>query len=166
MFSFAFNSQSVENAYPSYIKETIPPSSLGYETNNKYPLFPPKMADGRSVISSWNPESELNHKLKQEQGLYNSTNPNWEYRKFLQNNGYKIMEHNYYETANDTGGYLPNNSKEVKSFSERNAPNWFDSYGDTKKPKGYENSDLKELYLTREQLNARKIAPTYSIPKF
>ena len=159
--------QSVENAYPSYIKETLPPSSLGYGTNNQYPFFPPKMADGRSVISSWNPESELNHQLKQEQGLYNSDNPNWLYRRYLQNNGYKIMENNYNETANDTGSYLPNNSKDVQtSLSERNAPNWFDSYSDNSKPKGYQDSDLKELYLTREQLNARKVALTYSIPKF
>ena len=158
--------QSVENAYPSYIKETLPPSSLGYGTNNQYPLFPPKMADGRSIISSWNPESELNHQLKQEQGLYNSDNPNWEYRRFLQNNGYKIMEFNYNETANDTGGYLPNKPEVVQTLSEKNAPNWFDSYSDTSQPKGYENSDLKELYLTREQLNARKVALTYSIPKF
>ena len=68
----------------------------------------------------------------------------------------------YKETANDTGSYIPNKSKEVQtSLSERNAPNWFDSYGDTNKPKGYQDSDLKELYLTREQLNSRKISPTY-----
>ena len=166
MFSFASNSQSIECAYPSYIKETLPKSSLGYKTNNQYPMFPPKMSDGRSVISSWNPESELNNQLKQEQGLYNSPNSNWEYRKFLQNNGYKIMEKNYQETANDTGSYIPNKSKEVQTpLSEQNAPNWFDSYGDLKKPNGYQNSDLKELYLTREQLNARKVSPTYTIPK-
>lgn len=155
-------SQSVENAYPSYIKETIPPSSLGYDTNNKYPSFPPKMSDGRSIISSWNPESAVNHQYKEEQGMYSSENPNWLYRKFLQKNGLKIMENNFNETANDTGGYIPNKSKEVQtSLSERNAPNWFDSYGDTNKPKGYQDSDLKELYLTREQLNSRKISPTY-----
>lgn len=161
---FSFNSQSVECAYPSYIKETIPPSSLGYGTNNKYPLFPPKMSDGRSLISSWNPESVVNHNFKEEHGMYNSENPNWMYRKFLQKNGLKIMELNYHETANDTGGYIPNNSKEVQtSLSEKNSPYWFDSYSDTSKPKGYQDSDLKNLYLTREQLNSRKIAPTYTI---
>jgi hypothetical protein len=165
MFSFAFNSQSVECAYP-YIKETLPKSYLGYGTNNQYPLFPPKMSDGRSIISSWNPESAVNHKFKEEQTMYSSNNPNWFYREYLQKNGYKIMEKNYYETANDTGGYIPNKSKEVQSsLSERNSSNWFDSYGDTTKPKGYQDSDLKELYLTREQLNARKVAPTYTIPK-
>jgi hypothetical protein len=164
MFSFALNSQSVNCAYPSYIKETLPQSSLGYGTNNKYPLFPPKMADGRSIISSWNPESAVNHHLKDENGMYNSTNPNWMYRKFLQKNGYKIMEQNYQETTNDTGGYIPNKIVH-SSLSESNSPGWFDSYSDTTKSKGYEDSDLKELYLTREQLNARKVAPTYTIPK-
>ena len=166
MFSFASNSQSIESAYPSYIKETLPKSSLGYKTNNIYPIFPPKMSDGRSLISSWNPESAIDHKIKEEQGLYNSTNPNWEYRRFLQKNGYKIMEQNYQETANDTGGYIQNKSKDVQtSLSEKNSPSWFDSYSDTIQPKGYEDSDLKGLYLTREQLNSRKVAPTYSIPK-
>ena len=162
MFSFAFNSQSVENAYPSYIKETLPPSYLGYKTNNQYPLFPPKMADGRSIISSWDPESVVNHKFKEEQGLYNSSNPNWSYRQYLQKNGYKIMEKNYQETANDSGSFIPNKFE----VTHKNSPEWFDSYSDNSKPKGYQDSDLKELYLTREQLNARKVALTYSIPKF
>ena len=35
----------------------------------------------------------------------------------------------------------------------------YSSYIDTAKPQGYVNSDLKDLYLSREQLNARKTSP-------
>ena len=60
---------------------------------------------------------------------------------------------------------IVNKPEVVQTLSERNSSIWFDSYGDTTKPKGYQDSDLKELYLTREQLNARKVAPTYTFPK-
>jgi hypothetical protein len=39
-------------------------------------------------------------------------------------------------------------------------PYLYKSYEDTTKPIGYQNSDLKELYLSREQLDANRIAPT------
>ena len=51
--------QSVNCAYP-VIKETVPESARGYNTNNKYPQFPPLMSDGRSVTATWQPESSIN----------------------------------------------------------------------------------------------------------
>jgi hypothetical protein len=36
---------------------------------------------------------------------------------------------------------------------------------DENKPKGYVLSDLKSNYLTREQLEARRVAPSVQIPK-
>ena len=40
MFSFYTTGENLKCAYP-IIKETIPKSSLGYNTNNVYPQFPP-----------------------------------------------------------------------------------------------------------------------------
>jgi hypothetical protein len=53
MFSNYFqNSEKLDCAYP-VVKETLPLSSRGYHTNNKYPEFPPLMNDGRSIVASW-----------------------------------------------------------------------------------------------------------------
>jgi hypothetical protein len=41
----------------------------------------------------------------------------------------------------------------------------YSSGTDKTKPFGYASSDLKELYLTREQLAARKMSPVVVQPK-
>lgn len=154
----------IDSAYPSYIKETIPKSALGYGTNNQYSNFPPKMADGRSLISSWNPESIADHRFQQEHRPEfmdrAPLNPNWMYRRYLQKNAYQIMEQNYRETANDTGSSIPLANMNVDlTKKDRNSPFLFNSLHDPSHPAGYQTSNLKELYMTREQLDARKMAP-------
>lgn len=148
MFSFDY-----KNAYPEVINK-IPKSSLGYNTNNKYPVFPPLMKDGRSVISSWNPESTINENIRKE----NSIETNWEYRRFLTKNAVNIMEKNFNETANDTGFMYP-----TQTTASSNTPFLYGSINEKTSPVGFETSNLKELYLTREQLYSRKCAPTIKI---
>ena len=93
-------------AYASYLTETIPKSKLGYRTNNAFPDFPPKMSDGRSLISSWQPESVSdNVYYKTNENIFRSEAPlnaNWMYRRYMQKNANEIMENNFRETANDT----------------------------------------------------------------
>ena len=89
---------AISCAYP-IIKETVPKSSLGYGTNNKYPEFPPLMTDGRSVIGSWQPESTENANLIESNGI----KTNWQYRQFLMKNAQQIQEYNFRETCNDVG---------------------------------------------------------------
>lgn len=155
MFSFAYNSQTLDCAYP-VIKETVPQSALGYNSNNLYPKFPPIMADGRSAISSWQPESAINDKLIKT----NDIKSNWLYRKYLTKHGDQVMKYNFRETCNDTGLFIPPAEIGATSSANKNEPYIFTSYNDMTKPDGYQTSDLKEMYLTREQLNARKVAPT------
>ena len=152
MFSFAYNSQKIDCAYP-VIKETVPQSAVGYNTNNLYPKFPPKMADGRSAISSWQPESALNEKLINS----NDIKSNWSYRKYLTHHGTKVMEYNFRETCNDTGLFIPYQHDKIAPVT---TPYLYSSYTDVSKPTGYQDSDLKQMYLTREQLNSKKVAPT------
>ena len=57
----------------------IPKSKLGYSTNNQYSNIPPKMQDGRSLISSWQPETIANSYLLKKENIKS----NWEYRKYL-----------------------------------------------------------------------------------
>lgn len=157
MFSYP-QYEKLESAYP-IIKETIPQSSLGYATNNKYPGFPPLMSDGRSITTSWQPEAVINDDLIQS----NNLRSNWQYRKYLINNAKDIMEYNFRESSNDVGYYkrpidLPNmHSNKVTNMN--GTPYNFNSVLDNTKPFGYQTSDLKEMYLSREQLDARKISP-------
>lgn len=144
--------EQLNSAYP-VIKESIPKSSLGYNTNNKYPEFPPLMMDGRAITASYQPESILNESLILENGIKS----NWEYRKFLTGNAQNLMEYNFREACNDSGYYkryedIMNNTNSV--------PFHYMSHSDTSKPFGYSSSDLKDLYLSREQLNAAKFSPS------
>jgi hypothetical protein len=147
---FTSKPESLECAYP-VIKETIPQSKLGYSANNKYDGYPPIMMDGRTITSTYQPESALNEKIIQE----NDIKSNWQYRKFLTENANQIMKQNFREASNDVG-YV----KRFNDFYVNSMPYLYKSYEDTTKPIGYQNSDLKELYLSREQLDANRIAPT------
>ena len=160
MFSYSLSekTEKLDSAYP-VIKETVPRSSLGYATNNKYPEFPPLMSDGRSITTTWQPEAVINDDLIQS----NNLRSNWQYRKYLTNNAKDIMEYNFRESCNDVGYYkrpidLPN-MQSNKAVSLSGTPYNFTSILDQSKPFGYQNSDLKEMYLSREQLDARKISP-------
>jgi hypothetical protein len=158
---YFFQPEKLESAYP-VIKETIPKSSLGYSSNNLYPEFPPLMSDGRAVVGSWQPESTENANLIES----NRIKSNWEYRRYLTKNSKDILEYNFRESCNDAGYFKrPIDLPSVQS----NAVNWphnspvsFGSIVDNSKPTGYEDSDLKQLYLSREQLDARRIAPVVS----
>jgi hypothetical protein len=143
----------------SSIKETIPTSALGYHTNNKYPEFPPLMSDGRAITASWQPESTINADLIQTNGIKS----NWEYRQYLQNNAKQIMEYNFHESCNDVGYFKrPIDIPSIQSNLTQgihNTPYKFSSVNDNKKPFGNVSSDLKNMYLSREQLDTRKISP-------
>ena len=154
----SYQPESLSSAYP-VIKETVPQSALGYNTNNKYPQFPPLMSDGRSVTASWQPESSINADLIESNGITS----NWQYRKFLTHNAKQIMEYNFRESSNDIGYYkrpadLPSMQSD-KVSDLYTSPYAYKSVLDRAKPFGASTSDLKELYLSREQLNARKISP-------
>ncbi len=153
------------NAYPK-ITQTLPPSSLGYDTNNLYPQFPPLMNDGRAITASWQPEAVANERIIQIQGI----KTNYEYRQYLTQNANSVMKTDYTEACNDAGYYaryvdLPSQGGSGLATSSVmsqpvSIPYSFTSFGDKTQPYGYSNSDLKDLYLSREQLQARMVAPT------
>ena len=154
MFSYP-QSQPISCAFP-VIHETLPRSKLGYSTNSVYPEFPPFMADGRSLIASYQPEAILNSNLIKQNGIQS----NWQYRKFLTDNSIDIAKQNFREACNDVGyfeRFLPGEIGNKTPIT--NTPYIYTSYLDTAKPEGYVNSDLKDMYLSREQLDARRISP-------
>lgn len=145
MFSI-LSSNTLSDAYPSQHVSTKP---LGYGANTRFPSFPPLMKDGRSIVSSWQPEAVLNDRIIRE----NNIRSNWEYRRFLTKNANQLIESNAQEAANDTGFTI------LTSEYLAGTPHKYSSLEDNKPILGVEQSDLKQLYLSREQLDSRKIAP-------
>lgn len=114
---------------------------------------PPIMADGR-LWAQWQPEAVVNERIQRQEGIQS----NWTYRQYLQNNGLQIMNYNT-EEACYTLGLDPH--VDTGLTPSDNVPHRFKGIFDTSKPGfGYCNSDLKNPYLSREQLNARLVAPT------
>ena len=150
MFSFINNNNNITN----YSNPSIPHTQLGYNTNNRFPVFPPLMQDGRSIVSSWQPESAVNDRILKKHKIQS----NWEYRQFLNKNAKEILENNFKEACNDTGynSTIPSNHTGMPYY---NVPHFYDSIEDNTVPLGVKTTDLKQLYLSREQLEARKVAP-------
>lgn len=122
-------------------------------SNNIHFNFPPIMNDGRNY-ASWQPDAVINQRIQQKEGITN----NWNYRQYLQQNGTQIMNYNNTEACYELG--LDPHVQTGKTPSD-NVPYTFRSTFDTSKPGfGYCNSDLKNPYLTSEQLNSRMVAPS------
>jgi hypothetical protein len=111
------------------------------------------MADGRNW-AQWQPDAVVNNRIQKQEGITN----NWNYRQYLQQNGLQIMNYNTAESCYELG--LDPHVQTGKTPSD-NVPYTFRSTFDTSKPGfGYCNSDLKNPYLSREQLNSRLVAPS------
>lgn len=179
MFSFAYNSlpftASASSPPPSSSSETTRRRNMqenlgyskyatdGYTTNNRYPSFPPLMNDSRSLISSWNTETQWDNSII----TRNRIDSNWKYRRFLNTHASQIMKDQYIASCNDTGAYLENiyKTESVGSNSVRDEvksiPYHYTSYTSTAKPEGYNDSDLKSSYLEKDQLESRRFRPTF-----
>ena len=128
-------------------------------SNNIHFNFPPIMADGRN-FSSWQPDAVVNNKIRKQENITS----NWAYRQYLVNNATQIMKFNNLEACTDLG--LPSHAM-VNTTPSSNVPHLYSSNFDTSNPGyNYKNSDLKNPYLSREQLQSRMIAPQISSNQF
>ena len=122
-------------------------------SNNIHFDFPPIMADGRNY-ASWQPDAVVNQRIQEQEKIHS----NWSYRQYLQKHGLQIMNYNTMESCYTLG--LDPHTKTDRTPSA-NVPYKFNGVFDTSAPGyGYCNSDLKNPYLSREQLNARLVAPS------
>lgn len=131
-----------------------------YNASNNYDFnSPAKMSDGR-LWSQWQPDAVVNERIQRKEGIRS----NWQYRQFLQNNGQQIMNYNSQEACYAIGLDPHYNTDKTPSS---NVPYTFKGTFDTATPGfGYCNSDLKNPYLSREQLNARLVAPSINPVNF
>lgn len=150
----------------------------GYKTNNVYDEFPPLMMDGRTITASYEPYAVVTEKIIRDADIKS----NWEYRNFMTKNANKIRNYNYYNALTDAGyvsrpidllgdGAAADDSLGgfAKPYNVSKTPILMDSIMDTRRAPNDSfamDSDLKQLYLSREQLNARKIAPVVTQEQF
>jgi hypothetical protein len=131
-----------------------------YSASNNF-IFnsPAQMADGR-LWSQWQPDAVVNERIQKQEGIQS----NWKYRQYLQHNGLQIMNYNNMEACYDLG---LDPHVQTGATPSSNVPYKFKSTFDTNTPGyGYCNSDLKNPYLSREQLNARMISPAINPENF
>lgn len=127
------------------------PWSKNYSaSHNVYFDFPPLMSDGRN-FAGWQPGNAVNATIRKNENIQS----NWDYRRYLTVNAEKIMEINQIDAVNASG----HGTFEVSPQEQRNTPFMYFSVMDQREPFGYTTSDMKDLYLSRSDLQARMVAP-------
>ena len=122
--------------------------------NNKYDNFHPIMSDGRN-LSNWETSSNISNNIKKT----NNIKSNWEYRNYLMNNADSIIKTNQIEACGECcSNNMFNNSK-----TDNYTPYLYSSCSDKSKPYGYETSDLKNMYVSRQELQSKYVTPTIKL---
>jgi hypothetical protein len=119
--------------------------------NNYYPNMPALMSDDREQ-RSWYPEAVVDNNIKKSANITS----NWEYRKYLVSNADNIMD------INMRNAIMQNPSGDIIKNNELSRPPYlFKGVNDmTPVRPGVFGSDLKSVYLSREQLQAKSVAPS------
>lgn len=126
-------------------------------SNNIHFNDPPIMMDGRNY-ASWQPGAVINEQIRKDNGIHT----NWSYRQYLTKNASDIMNMNRFETCQDLG--LPTHFYSIQTPASQ-VPILMKSNYNTMSPGyGYFDSDLKNPYLSREQLEGRMVAPNMIQP--
>lgn len=122
-------------------------------SNNIHFDFPPIMMDGRN-FADWQPGAVINERIREDAGI----KTNSDYRRYLINNADKIIRYNQAQSC-DQCCACP-----VVYGVQQNTgtPYLYKSCSDSTVPFGYETSDLKNQYLSRQQLAARANVPLLS----
>tara|TARA_Y100001935_G_scaffold254353_1_gene263150 strand:+ start:8099 stop:8518 length:420 start_codon:yes stop_codon:yes gene_type:complete len=113
--------------------------------------FPVIIGDG-SKYESWQPGAETNKIIRKNEGIVN----NMQYRKYLIANSDKIIKTNQMEACGECCGNTPQFGS-GKKINDR--PFLYKSCNENAKPHGYETSDLKNIYMTRHQLQSTQVTP-------
>ena len=128
-------------------------------SNNIHFNYPPLMDDSR-IFSDYYSSVYNDKILKQNNNIENNS----DYRRYLQVNTDAIIKNNQYNACGECSicPYYNNSSNLTIPINEK-TPYVFESSLSQDQPYGYENSDLKNLYLTRTQLESQKHITKYVI---
>jgi len=129
-------------------------------SNNIHFDFPPIMMDGRN-FASWQPGAVINEKIRQEAQI----KTNSDYRYYLMNNADKIIKYNQLQACDQCCSCPAVYGDVAMNHGEQRVtgnPYLYKSCSDNSAPFGYESSDLKNEYLSRQQLQARLNIPLLS----
>jgi hypothetical protein len=124
-------------------------------SNNIHPDFPPIMNDGRN-FTNWQPGEVINNYIRQEAQIKS----NWQYRTYLTKNADAIIKYNQMSAC----GECCANTVQYGTGQQvsTNSPYLYKSCLDTTKRYGYEDSDLKNLYLSDVTLQSRMVTPVFT----
>lgn len=114
--------------------------------------FPPIMEDGRN-FANWVPSCEINERIR----IGNGIQSNYEYRMFLTQNADALIRRNQTDSCDQCGACVFQSSTPINTGKYL-----YSSCADLSRPFGFEGSDLKDSYLSRQQLNNRLKAPILS----
>ena len=145
---------NLNNSYEAYPRMDIP--STAYQANNKYKNFPPMMNDGRAVNAAWQPGAFVDEAIRKD----NNITSNWQYRRYLTKHAEEIKSHNFKQACNDTGYYVRNEHKPYDRSQSFRTPHMYSSVHHPAQHFGATASDIKDLYLTKEQLQERQVVPS------
>ena len=124
------------------------------DSNNIHFNFPPLMDDSRQ-FTDWRLGSVINETIKKKNNITN----NWEYHDYLIKNSNKIVNQNTDSALANCCNY---NTQYVNK-SMNNTPFLFNPSNIRTVPYGYSNSDLKNIYLSRDKLNSRNSTPFITV---
>lgn len=119
-------------------------------TNNIHFNLPSLMSDGRNY-TSWTPQVAIDNQIVKE----NNIQTNMQYRHFLQNNALNIIKNNQLNSC-DECGICPFHPSTYKNLTQ---PFFYANLVNNDSPFGYNNSDLKNQYLSRQTLQSRLFTP-------
>jgi hypothetical protein len=98
-----------------------------------------------SLYTDWNSSGDTNNSIKTQ----NNFKSNYQYRQWLIHNTDNIITRNT-QSAIQSGGCI--NSYTLKQPTHKYI---FKNDSDNSKPFGYESSDLKDIYCSRQELDSR-----------
>lgn len=124
-------------------------------SNNIHFNSPPLMEDSRLFSNYYS--SVLNDSVFQNN---KNIKNNSDYRKYLQVNADAIIKNNQYISCIECGTTSNNKSEPLVT---NQTPYIFNSILSRDQPYGYESSDLKNVYLSKQQLDAQKHVSKYVI---
>jgi len=107
--------------------------------------MPGVLSDGR-LFTNYTSDAIVSESIKKENGITS----NEEYRRYLVRNTEAIMKFNYDDMAHE------NKTPYEHNQFDYGQPHLYKSIQEDTKPYGYEDTTVKQMYLTRQQLDDKK----------